>query len=392
MTDDVVAPDAEDTTAPKRGRGRATVSILLAVLGGVLLPLAGITVWTRNQLLDTDRYVETVAPLATDPAIQEAASARLTKTVTDAVDLKQVAEDALPEQAQVLAGPIASGADQLVGRLSDRIVQSDKFQTLWDDANRAGHNTVVAALTGEGTKSIETDNGQVVLKFGPLAKQVLQGLDKETGLDLESKVPAEKLNVSFVLVQSDDLAQIQSAVRWLNRLTWIIAIAAIACLIGAVFAATDRRRGVRRAGWAVTISSAVMLAGFAVARSQYLGSLPDEVSQPAASAAYDILVRNLRMGFRVIGIIGIILLIGSLIRLPSRHGDPGPVSVWIAAHIAAVRTTILVVAAGALLLLDQPAVASVVTIIVLAAVLLGIAELFHRAGSGGDVAPTDAAA
>ena len=74
---------------------------------GILLPLAGVTIWTRNQLLDTDRYVATVAPLATDPAIQDAAVSRLTTTVSDAVDFKQVAMDALPEKAQVLAGPIA---------------------------------------------------------------------------------------------------------------------------------------------------------------------------------------------------------------------------------------------------------------------------------------------
>ena len=62
-----------------------------------------------------------------------------------------------------------------------------------------------------------------------------------------------------------------------------------------------------------------MLAALAIGRNR-TELLADRVSQPAASAAYDILVRNLRLGFRVIGVIGILLLVGSLIRLPSPVG------------------------------------------------------------------------
>jgi hypothetical protein len=381
---------ASAVAAPKRHRGRAVTSILLAVLGGILLPLAGLTVWARNQLLDTDRYVSTVAPLATDPAIQSAAAHRLTTTVSDAVDFKQVATDALPERAQVLAGPIAAGADQIVGQLADKIVQSSQFQTLWDDANRTGHDALVAAITGEGTTSVDTENGKVVLKLGPLAEKVLQGLDDRTGLDLASKVPAEKLNVSYVILQSKDLAQVQGAVNILNKLTWVLFIAALACLVGAALVATDHRRGVRRAGWAITISSAVVLAAFAIARSRYLSALPSDVSQPAASAAFDIMIRNIKTAFRVVGVIGIVLLVGSLIRLPARGGAPGPTATWVAGHVTLLRTIVLVLAAGALLLLQQPAVASVLAIVVVAALLLIVVQVLARpvrqAGADGGAA------
>jgi hypothetical protein len=373
---------SDNVTANGRGRRRvrAAVSISLAVLGGILLPLAGLTLWTRNQLLDTDRYVATVAPLASDPAIQDAAVARLTATVLEAVDFESIAAERLPDNAQPLAAPIAAGAEQLVRELADRAVHSDQFQTVWNEANRKGHETMVAALTGEGGTAVETANGQVVLKFGPLAENVLQSLQQRTGLDLGSRVPAERLNASFVLVQSDDLANVQTAVRWLDRLTWLLAIAVIGSLAGAVLAATSRRRGIRRSGWAITMASAVMLAALAVARSRYLSSLPAEVAKPAASATFDILVRNLRFGFRAIGLIGLLILVGSWVRLPSPQAEPSRLASWVAGHVTSLRAGSVMLAAGALLLLNQPSVASVILVIVLAVAVLAAIEYLSRSG------------
>ncbi len=53
-----------------RQRWRTIVAVLLIVLGCVMAPLAGVAVWARNQVTNTDRYVRTVAPLAADPAFQ----------------------------------------------------------------------------------------------------------------------------------------------------------------------------------------------------------------------------------------------------------------------------------------------------------------------------------
>jgi len=55
-----------------RQRWRTILAVLLIVVGCVLAPLAGVAVWARNQVTNTDRYVRTVAPLASDPAIQAA--------------------------------------------------------------------------------------------------------------------------------------------------------------------------------------------------------------------------------------------------------------------------------------------------------------------------------
>jgi type VI protein secretion system component VasK len=64
--------------AERRQRWRTIVAALLLVLACVLAPLGVVAVWARNQVTNTDRYVATVAPLASDPAIQQAITDRIT--------------------------------------------------------------------------------------------------------------------------------------------------------------------------------------------------------------------------------------------------------------------------------------------------------------------------
>ena len=42
-----------------RQRWRTILAVLLIVVGCVLAPLAGVAVWARNQVTNTDRYVRT---------------------------------------------------------------------------------------------------------------------------------------------------------------------------------------------------------------------------------------------------------------------------------------------------------------------------------------------
>ena len=105
-------------------RWRTIVAVLLIVLGCVLAPLAGVAVWARNQVTNTDRYVATITPLASDPAIQQAITDQITAQVFTYIDIQalttqvvdalsaRVEGRGLPPQAaaalQGLAGPVAN--------------------------------------------------------------------------------------------------------------------------------------------------------------------------------------------------------------------------------------------------------------------------------------------
>ena len=76
-------------------RWRSVTAVVLIVLGCVLAPVAGLAVWTSNQVSDTDRFVRSVSPLIDDPDVQGALTDRLTATVFEYVDVESLADDAV---------------------------------------------------------------------------------------------------------------------------------------------------------------------------------------------------------------------------------------------------------------------------------------------------------
>jgi hypothetical protein len=171
---------------PARRQRLATVfSAIFLVLAVLLFSVAVPGTWARRTLLDTDRYVATVAPLARDAAVQE----YLARTVTEEVFTALQVEDRLAEALQqrsprlaFLAGPIANGVQSFVQDQLHAVLASETFATSWEAANRFAHAQLIAVLEGdigaEG-ETVQVQGDKVVLNLLPL---VNQGLAAMTGL------------------------------------------------------------------------------------------------------------------------------------------------------------------------------------------------------------------
>ena len=389
---------AADHRSARSSHGRNVLSISLVILGALLLPMAVATVWTRDQVLDTDRYLETIAPLSTDPAIVSALSARISNTVAEEVDIKSLAQEALPEKAAFLAAPIAAGADTLIQEATTSLVKSEQFDKLWIEANRSAHQGLVAMLTGRKGTVVDAENGKVVIALGPLVQQVLERLDQQFGTNISSRIPASRINIRYTLIDSPQLVKIQTQVRWLDRLSWFSVILALACFIGAVFAATDRRRGVQRVGVGVTVSMVLMLLAMSLGRDTYLTNLPSQIQNTdAAAAVFDALVRFLLQSFRVLLVLGVVIMFAAWVAGPSRAAlrirtvwnralgrsssgiggvvELGPVPRFFAAHLGAIRVVIAALAAILLVTWSRPTGRVVLLIAVTALVLLAITQV-----------------
>ena len=107
---------------PRRHWVRTFWSTVLIVIACALAPLSVVSVWARGEVTDTTRYVQTVAPLADDPAIQQAVADRITQEIftyvnvpgltSQAVATRSGNRDPTPEQTaalQTLPGPLNSG-------------------------------------------------------------------------------------------------------------------------------------------------------------------------------------------------------------------------------------------------------------------------------------------
>jgi hypothetical protein len=167
-----------------RQRWRTVVATLLIVLGCVLAPLAGVAMWARNQVTNTDRYLATVAPLASDPAIQNAIADQITAQVFTYIDVQGLtvqAVDALAERRdlppelvtrlQALSVPIANGVQSFTRTQVGKVVQSPAFADAWLQANRLAHEELVKALTGEGGGAIMVENDTVSITWPPSSRR-----------------------------------------------------------------------------------------------------------------------------------------------------------------------------------------------------------------------------
>jgi hypothetical protein len=234
-----------------RQRWRTIVASLLIVVACVLAPLSLVAVWTRNQVTNTDRYVATVTPLADDPAIQNAIADQITAQVFTYIDVKglttqtldALASRGLPprlaDQLDALAVPIANGVQDFTRTQVGKIVQSQAFADAWVQANRAAHEALVKALTGQGDGTVTVQNDTVSVNLAAFIQTVKQQLTA-AGFSLAARIP--EVNASFVLFQSADIPKVRSAFNLLNTLgVWLPLIVLLLIVVGVYVAKSHRR-------------------------------------------------------------------------------------------------------------------------------------------------------
>ncbi|OIJ66602.1 hypothetical protein WN71_017975 [Streptomyces mangrovisoli] len=307
---------------------RNTASAILIVLTCVLVPVALLATWVHDIALDTDRYVSTVAPLATDPDVQDAAVHRLTEAADVKVDGEKAAADlaswlrsqGLPPTAAAAVkglGPqLDSAVDSAVQKIATRIVHSDAFATVWKNANRSAHSAVVHALTGRGRGSVEVNGGTVTLDVGTAVEQLKSQL-VAAGLSPAKAIPT--VNKEFVLFQSDQLAKARTGARLLDDIGNWLPIIVVLIGVAGVFLAHHRRRALARTALGAAFACLVVSIALVVARHYYLDHLPAQVQSHAAAASiFDTLVRFLKVSLRTAIVLGVVIAIGAYLIGPGR--------------------------------------------------------------------------
>ncbi|GAA3772050.1 hypothetical protein GCM10022403_004150 [Streptomyces coacervatus] len=403
--------------SPPPGRiVRATASAVLIVLTCILVPVALLTVWVSDIVLDTDRYVATVSPLATDPAIQDAAVNRISKAADVRVDGARAAGEladwlhsqGLPPRATAAVrglGPqIDTATDNAVTKVATRVVHSDAFAKVWTNANRSAHNAVVHALTGEGRGAVGVSDGTVTLDVGTVVDQVKQQL-VSAGLSPAAKIP--DVNKQMVLFHSDQLGKIRKGAHALDVIgNWF---PVLVVLIGAagVFLARRRRRALARTALGAAFACLLVAIVLVVVRHYYLDHLPAQVqSEAAAAAVFDTLLHFLRLSLRTAIVLGIVIALGAYLigpgRLPvairsasERTADSaatwayahevrtGKAGVWAETHRRWIALAALLIVALVFALWNHP---TALTILLLCLVLLAVLALLALLAAGGRAA------
>jgi hypothetical protein len=320
----------ETTNAPparEHHRLRTTGAVLLIVIASVLSLLAVLSVWARDELTDTNRFVATMAPLAHDPRVQAAVSDRVTTAVVQQINVpalvnqlsQAAAQNGVPPAAanliKGLSGPIGSGLTSLVGGAVDKIVTSDAFATIWANAIRAAHSSMEKALTGEGGGTVQLTNNEVTIDLGPVIDQVKAQL-VNSGFALAANIPT--VHTQFTVFASPEIGKIRTYFRLLQLLGNWLPLIAVLVAAGGVYLASNRRRAL--IGAALGVAAAMLLLGvvLTVFRSYFLDQLPADASPSAAGAVFDALVHFLRQAVRSVGVLAVLVALGAFFLGPSR--------------------------------------------------------------------------
>lgn len=306
---------------PKRHWVRTFWSTVLIVTACLLAPLSVVSVWARGEVTDTSRYVETVAPLAQDPAIQAAVANRITAEIFNYVDVPALTSEAVatisanrdltPQQTaalQALTGPINQGIASYTQDAVNTVVQSDQFEAAWVEANTLVHQRLNEALTGQNTdNALMVQDNQVVLDLGNLIAQVKELLISK-GFTVAEKIPTT--DATIVLFDAPNASALQTGYNILNTVgLWLPLIAMSLAIIG-VFVSHTSQKALAWFGFGLMLAMAVGAGLLAFGRMTYLNELPTTVNDDAARAFFDQFTIFLRQSLWAGAAAGLVLLLG----------------------------------------------------------------------------------
>jgi len=186
---------------------RRLVKYLVAI-ASVLTVLAIFSLWVQRQLLNTNDWVETSGKLLQNKDIQGALGNYAVDQFYATVNVSDQLKAALPPDFQGLSGPAATGLQQLAQDGVPKILDTSRFQGLWQDANRVAHENLVAIVEGNSAV-IHNVNGTVYLNVRPLIVSVANSVG--IGGDVASKIPSDIGRIR--ILRSEDLGLAQDVIR-----------------------------------------------------------------------------------------------------------------------------------------------------------------------------------
>lgn len=229
-----------------RGRIRSISVGLAFFLTCLSLVLATTTWWLHDTLLETDSFVALTAPLASDPAVQEALVEATTTQVDEALGL----------------GPIGS---YVVTGIAREVYSSDAFAELWERAMAFVHERLVTLLRDEGSV-VQTSDGQLVLNLFPLLDRVFDRINalniEIAGTAIEAPTltdPADpdasraelsaaigrELKPTFGVIPLADSAKLEAAQRYVAIFDALVVILFVVTALLAVLTVVLARRRIR---------------------------------------------------------------------------------------------------------------------------------------------------
>jgi hypothetical protein len=393
-------------SGPRTPHGRSIAATAVLVVAAILLPLGLVAYWGQRTLLDTQRYVSTVAPLSEDPTIRTAVGEVLSTQLNNRLDLQPRIAELLPPKAAPLAGPIAGGVESFLDTQIQNFLASDRFSELWAGLNQRAQQALVRLLTADPDGAITLQGSEVVLDTGVLAEQIKADLVAR-GLSIVANVPVPpQADRQIVLLDAPALAQLRTIYGLTSPVAqWLIYVVA-AMFLGAVLLYRRRARAVLVVGIVLAAEAVLLRLALGAGNNVFTSHLTGTPFELAGQAFYSTLTAYLQLAIRALFVLGLILafagwftggspsslrsrelLSRTLTGAGSRTADTplAKVGAWVAPRRNPLRVLVVAIAAVVVLLQDQ--LTGAVLLWTLLGVLVAVAVLEFLAGAApGDLA------
>ena len=362
---------------------RRFLAWFLLVVGCVVLPIATTGAWVRGTIFSTEGFVDTLGPIASEPAVQEAIADNLTEQIFATLVLEERLQGAFPDRLGFLAAPAVNQLEEWTAVLALRLVQAEEFSTIWTASLRAVHSTVVDFMNGTGRVSLG-EEGVIELDLSGVSTRIVDRLE-ELGVEISEEERPILTSGRVPIAQVAALDQLRSILSALNKLFIVLPILAVLFLAGSVAVAVKRRRAAFRAGMGIMISMAVFIIILAVSRMTMFNAVEDAgMSTDVAGAVWSNLTIALRGTAWGLFFVGFLLVIyGAVVRAlrgdamtraagraAEAGWDTGRAGRWISRNRLWLNLGALIVGFLVLVLWDRPSL----VVIIVTAVLVILAE------------------
>ena len=325
------------------GFWRSFFSWVLIILTCVSMFGAVLTTWIHYTALNTTRFVNTVAPLVQEPAVNKAISQEAVTRLFTEFDLKARIEhdlkNNLPKSLHSVANTLSSGAENFSTVLAQNILKSPAFQTAWKTILATAHSKGVSAIRSKGPVTLN-EQGEVVLDISRLLTDLKDRLVSVGVSSLKNtKVPAELGTV--VLYKNSQLGNAKQAVRVLDTLFWVLPWVAVALLIFSVAVARRHQRAVIEVSVGIIIFMLALVVALKTVQYHYINPMQSATNRTAAM----VVVSHVQGGLNRVDlgmiIVSLLATIGALVAGP--YVWAGEMHSFVSLHE---RKTRKVVAAG----------------------------------------------
>ncbi|WP_327235505.1 hypothetical protein OG349_17560 [Streptomyces sp. NBC_01317] len=255
----------------------ATSAAALIVLLTVLVPVSSLAAWSELEIGDSDRFVATMEPLASDPAVQDAVADRITQQAMRQIDV----------------GPLEGQVRDLLHDAVRSFTTTASFRAAWRTASLAAQSAANQVLTEDTDKAVTLD-------LAPVTEQVKRQL-RDDGVPFADRIPVRHTEITVLKADGlggrrDVVQGLRTAGVWPAVGTLVVAVLAVA---GAAFHRREgRRRRARRAlvvaGTGFAAGGLLLFLAVGAVRGYTLDGLPNDGDRAAAAAVYDALTSSLR--------------------------------------------------------------------------------------------------